>query len=115
MIEQRRKEAESKVTEDPNRAIELQRLEERAEAERKQGEHDQAISTLSEAMTIRIATTEKLKASGLDASAEIAATVRLLHTFGHVFAEKGDLVKSERAHRDAGRLSRKSAPAKVCA
>jgi hypothetical protein len=113
MIEQKRKEAESKVAEDPNRVFEILRLEERAEIERMRGEYDQAISTLSEAMTIRMACTQKLKAAGSDVSAEIAATVRLLHTFGHVFAEKGDVEKAQRAHRDAARLYRKNAPTKA--
>lgn len=110
MIEQRRKEAESKVAEDPNRAVEIQRLEERADAERRRGEYDQAISTLGEAMTIRMTCTEQLKACGLDTSAEIAATVRLLHKFGHVFSAKGDDEKAERAHRDADRLFKRIAP-----
>lgn len=113
MIEQRRKDAEKKVSEDPNRAFEILRLEEKAESERRCGEFDQAIATLSEAMTIRMACTEKLKEAGQDASAEVAATVRLLHTFGYVFSEKGDEEKAKRAHRDAERLFRKSAPQKI--
>jgi hypothetical protein len=115
MIEQRRKEAENMIAEDPNRVFELLRLEERAEGERRRGDYDQAISTMSEVMTIRMACTEKLKAAGLDASTEIAATVRLLHTFGHVFAEKGDDEKAQRAHRDAVRLFKKNAPQKASA
>lgn len=115
MIEHRRKEAENKVVEDPNRVFELLRLEEKAESERRRGELDKAISTLGETMTIRMACTENLKASGLDTSAEIAATVRLLHTFGHVYADKGDDEKSQRAHRDAIRLFKKCAPPKSSA
>ena len=115
MIEQRRKEAENKLAEDPNRVFELLRLEEKAESERSRGELEKAITTQGEAMTIRMACTEKLKASGLDTVAEIAATVRLWHTFGHVYAEIGDNEKSQRAHRDAFRLFKKCAPTKVSA
>jgi Flp pilus assembly protein TadD len=113
MIDQRRKDAETKVAEDPNRAFEILRLEEKAESERRRGEFDLAISSLSEAMTIRMACTEKLKAAGQDASSEIAATVRLLHTFGRVYEEKGDEERAKRAHRDALRLFKKNAPAKL--
>jgi hypothetical protein len=112
MIEQKRKEVEEKIADDPIGSLEVKRLEERAEAERRIREYDKAISTLSEAMTLRIACTDKLKAANLDTSAEIAATVRLLHTFGRVFAEKGDTERSERACKDAARLIRKNLPPK---
>jgi hypothetical protein len=112
MIEKRRKEAESKVADDPNASVEVLRLEKRADAERRLREYDKAVTTLSEAMTLRIAYTEKLKSANLDTSAEISATVKLLHTFGQVFSEKGDSERAERAFKDASRLLRKHLPSK---
>ena len=105
MIEQKRAEAEEKVIGDGNEVI---RLEKRADEERQRGEYDKAITTLGEAMTLRIACTERLKAANLDASTEVAATVKLLNSFGHIFSESGDTERAERAHKDAARLFRKS-------
>ena len=108
MIEQKRKEAEEHVIDDPVGGVQIARLEERAEEERRKGELDKAVATLSEAMTLRIAYTEKLKSAGLDTSVEIEATVKLLHLFGRVFAEQGDTERAERARKDASRLLRKN-------
>jgi hypothetical protein len=112
MIEQKRKEAEENVAKDPTGKAQIALLEDRAEEERQRGELDKAISTLSEAMTLRVACTEKKKASGLNTLVEIEATVKLLHSFARVFAEKGDTERAERARKDAARLLRKNMPCK---
>lgn len=113
MIDQRRKEAEKLIASDPKREKELLKLEEKAELLRFRGEFDKAIMTLSEALKMRQASIQKLKAVGLDTSSEITATVRLLHSFGHVFAQKGDDEKAQRAHRDAIKLWEKHRPNKA--
>lgn len=115
MIEQRRKESEEQIASDPSGASQIAVLEDRAEQERQRGDLEKAIATLSEAMTLRVACTEKLKAAGLDTSAEIEATVKLLHSFSRVFAEKGDTERAERARKDAARLLRKKMPCKSAA
>ena len=107
MIEQKRIESEEKIGDDPNGDVQILRLEHRAEMERRRDEYDKAITTLSELMTLRIARTEKLKSTNSDASMEIEATVKLLHTFGDVFAQNGDIERSQRAYKDANRLQRK--------
>jgi hypothetical protein len=113
MIEQKRIEAEEKIGDDPNGNVQILRLEHKAEMERRRAEYDKAITTLSELMTLRIARTENLKATSGDASVEIAATVKLLHTFGDVFAQNGDTERSQRAYKDANRLLRKNLTAKT--
>jgi hypothetical protein len=115
MIEQKRKESEEHIANDPTGKAQITLLEDRAEEERQRGELDKAISTLSEAMALRVACTEKLKAAGSDTSAEIAATVKLLHSFARVFAEKGDAERAERARKDASRLLRKNTAGKSAA
>jgi tetratricopeptide (TPR) repeat protein len=112
MIDQKRKESEERIAEDPNSSVEIVRLEHRAEIERQRGDYDKAIATLSELMTLRIVRTENLKAVNLDTSTEIEATVKLLQTFGAVFAESGDTERSLRAYKDASRLQRKHTPSK---
>jgi hypothetical protein len=112
MIEQKRMESEEKIGDDPNGDVQILRLEHRAEMERRRGEYDKAVATLSELMTLRIARTESLKSINGDASIEIAATVKLLHTFGDVFALNGDAERSQRAYKDANRLQRKNLPPK---
>jgi hypothetical protein len=115
MIEQKRIESEEKIGDDPNGNVQILRLEHRAEMERRRGEYDKAITTLSELMTLRIARTENLKSMNGDASVEIAATVKLLHTFGDVFAQNGDIERSQRAYKDANRLQRKNLTSKTSA
>ena len=112
MIEQKRIESEEKIGDDPNGKVQILRLEHRAEMERRRGEYEKAIATLSELMTLRIARTENLKSINGDASVEIAATVKLLHTFGDVFEQNGDSERSQRAYKDANRLQRKNFPPK---
>jgi hypothetical protein len=106
MIEQRRKESEEKITDDPKVITKIARLEQKADLERKNGRYDKAISTLSELMALRIARTESMKSIMIDTSQEVEATVNLLRTFGAVFAEMGDEEKSHRAFKDASRLRR---------
>ena len=113
MIDQRRKEAERSLTHDPKREEQLLRLEGKAQSLRLQGEYDKAIVVLSEVLKVRQSSMRKLKAAGLCTSSEVAATVRLLHTFGNVFAQKGDDEKAERAHKDAVRLYQKHRPEKA--
>ena len=112
MIEQKRIESEEKIGDDANGNVQILRLEHKAEMERRRGEYDKAIGTLSELMTLRIARTENLKSINGDTSNEIAATVKLLQTFGDVFALNGDAERSQRAYKDASRLQRKNFPSK---
>jgi len=86
-------------------------MEEKAEHYRFHGHYDKAILVLGEALKIRQSAIQKLKAANLDTSNEVSATVRLLHSFGHVFSQKGDEEKAQRAHRDAVRLYEKHRPA----
>jgi predicted negative regulator of RcsB-dependent stress response len=113
MIEQKRIETEEKIVDDPNGNVQILRLEHRAEMEKRRGQYDKAIATLSELMTLRIARTDNLKLLNGDASVEIAATVKLLHTFGDVFALIGDTERSQRAYKDANRLHKKNFPSKT--
>ena len=113
MIDQRRKEAERLIENDPEREKELLKLEEKAESFTSNGEYDKAILTLSEAMKIRQTTIQKIKAAGLNTSSEISGTARLLQSFGNVFAQKGDDEKAQRAYRDAIRLYEKHRPTKA--
>ena len=113
MIDGRRKEAEAKIANDPRREKELLKLEEQAEKYRFHGQHDKAIMVLAEALKMRQSAIQKLKAVNLDVSLEVSATVRLLHSFGHVFSQKGDDEKAQRAHRDAIRLYEKHRPVKT--
>jgi tetratricopeptide (TPR) repeat protein len=113
MIDGRRKEAEAKIANDPRREKELLKLEEQAEKYRFHGQYDKAILKLGEALKMRQSAIQKLKAVNLDVSLEVSATVRLLHSFGHVFSQKGDDEKAQRAHRDAIRLYEKHRPVKT--
>ena len=113
MIEQKRIESEEKIGDDPNGNVQILRLEHKAEMERRRGEYDKAITTLSELMTLRIARTENLKSSNGDVSVEIEATVKLLHMFGDVFAQNGHTERSQRAYKDANRLLRKNVTSKT--
>ena len=107
MIEKKRIETEENIGHDPSGDVQILRLEHRAEMEKRRGEYEKAIATLSELMTLRIARTENLKSISGDSSIEILATVKLLHTFGDVFALNGDTERSQRAFKDANRLQKK--------
>jgi tetratricopeptide (TPR) repeat protein len=107
MIEQRKKESEAMLVASSSRKKELNALEEKADKERRQGDFDQALATLARVLTIRNKTLDQLKKAGMDTSAEVAATVRVLHTMGFTYAEKGDEENAHRLHSDAVKLYRK--------
>ena len=113
MIDGKRKEAESHIAHDPKRERELLKMEEKAEQYRFHGHYDRALVVLGEALKMRQASIQKLKAVNLEVSSEVSATVRLLHSFGHVFSQKGDDEKAQRAHRDATRLYERHRPVKT--
>lgn len=120
MIETRRKEAERRVSEDPNRDATLARLEHRAAVQVKKKQFDKAIRTLGEALAIHQATLEKLQKKKIrDAVVEAAshqeaqAIVRLLTSCSKVFLAKGDKENALRAKQDALQLHRRTPPTKT--
>lgn len=111
MIEKRRKDAERRIAEDPNRDVELTRLEQRAAIQVQKKQFNEAIRTLGEAIAIRQATFDKLKTTGADICDESKAIVRLLNCCSKVFMAKGDKDNAQRARRDALVLQRQSVAA----
>lgn len=112
MILEKKNEAKKLLLTDPKQEEELRTLETNAELFRSKGDFDKAIVALSEALQVRQSSLQRVRSAGLSVDAEITATVRLLHSFGKVFAEKGDMEKAERVHRDAIRLYEKHRPKK---